>query len=206
MTQFGQFANYGFVRDQVPTDLLSKLRNEVDSLDLNDTTNQYNDHLAGNIEHEFLLKEHHADLESYLISLANEYTSTWDITRTIKDLRSNDLEMFSYWANIQKKHEFNPMHAHDGIYSFVIWLDIPYLMQDEIQQPMARKTNSPRSGMFSFIYTNIFGEIREAEFAVDKAYEGTVFLFPAALQHTVYPFSSTDKKRISISGNLRRKQ
>ena len=30
-----------------------------------------------------------------------------------------------------KKHEFNPLHNHDGIYSFVIFVNIPYDLTEE---------------------------------------------------------------------------
>ena len=29
------------------------------------------------------------------------------------------------WVNYQKQHEFNPLHYHSGIYSFVVWMKIP---------------------------------------------------------------------------------
>ena len=37
---------------------------------------------------------------------------------------------------------------------------------------------------------------------VDKTYEKKAFIFPAALQHSVYPFYGTDEYRITVSGNL----
>ena len=204
-TMFGSLANFGFVRGQIPAELLQKLKDEIYNLDKDAVSNKFNNNLAGNIKQEFKLGQHSAELEAYLTSLCCDYVSAWDTTRTARDLRADNLELYSYWANIQRKHEFNPMHSHDGIYSFAIWLEVPYLMSEEIEASPGKDSNSPRAGMFSFIYTNIFGEIREAEFPVDKTYEGTVFLFPSCLQHLVYPFSSSDGTRISISGNLRRK-
>ncbi len=204
-TLFGNFSNYGFVRDKVPADLLEKLNNEVLTLDFN-TAQQYNGNLAGNITSEFKLNKHKDELEAYVLSLCEQYTTNWDITQTRNDLRSDNLEMYVYWANYQKKHEFNPMHTHDGVYSFAIWLKVPFLIGDEMNTSMCKTTNMPRPGMFSFIYSNIFGETREAEFIVDKTCEGTILLFPSALPHTVYPFSTSDEYRISISGNIRRKQ
>ena len=32
----------------------------------------------------------------------------------------------SFWVNYQFKNEFNPYHDHAGVYSFAIWLKIPY--------------------------------------------------------------------------------
>lgn len=204
-TLFGNFSNYGFVRDNVPADLLEKLNNEVLTLDFN-IAEKYNGNLAGNITSEFKLNKHKDELEAYVLSLCEQYTNNWDITQTRTDLRSDNLEMYVYWANYQKKHEFNPMHTHDGVYSFAIWLKVPFLIGDEMNTGMCKTTNMPRPGMFSFIYSNIFGETREAEFVVDKTCEGTILLFPSALPHTVYPFSTSDEYRISISGNIRRKQ
>ena len=31
-----------------------------------------------------------------------------------------------WWVNYQKQNEFNPIHNHAGVYSFVIWMKIPY--------------------------------------------------------------------------------
>ncbi len=200
---YGSFANLGFVRDVVPADLLSKLKTEVASLDK--TQNKYNRNLAGNIKEEFKLSINHTELEQYVTSLCNSYASAFDLKTTTRDLTSDNLVLDTYWVNIQEKNEFNPMHTHDGVYSFAIWLEVPYTISQELSNPSCNNSNMPRAGMFSFIYTNIFGEVREAEFPVDNSYEGTIFLFPSCLPHTVYPFSTSEKQRISISGNLRRR-
>lgn len=200
---YGSFANYGFVKDTVPSDLLASLREEVYTLDT--ASNKYNMNLAGNLASEFKLSKNHNALEEYTVGLCKQYTSGWDLTKTAKDLDSSALELHTYWANLQQPNEINPMHTHDGMYSFAIWLDVPYDIVDEINHPSVKYSNMPRAGMFSFIYTNIFGEVREAEFPVDRSYEGSIFLFPSCLPHMVYPYRSTDRLRVSISGNLRRK-
>lgn len=201
---FGNFSNYGFIRDTLPNELLQKLLQEVDSLDFA-TAEKYNNNLAGNISAEFKLKDNQAELEKFVLGLCDQYSEYWGTTNTRQDLRSDNLEMYVYWANFQKKHEFNPVHTHDGIFSFAIWLKVPYLASDELNTDMCKSTNMPRAGMFSFIYNNVFGESREAEFIVDKSTEGTILLFPSALPHMVYPFSTSDEYRVSISGNIRRK-
>lgn len=202
-TMFGSFPNYGFVRNKVPADLLQKLQSEINNLDRNQ--NKFNLNLAGNIELEYQLSEHRQELEDFILPLCADYSAMWNNKNTSKDFKPDDLELYTYWANIQKKHEFNPMHMHDGVYSFAIWLKVPYNIEDELKSPSVNRSNMPRAGMFSFIYTNIFGEIREAEFPVDRSFEGTIFLFPSCLPHMVYPFTSSNEYRISISGNLRKK-
>ena len=41
-----------------------------------------------------------------------------------------NLELHNLWVNYQK-HEFNPIHIHDGLFSFIIWHKVPYKMEDE---------------------------------------------------------------------------
>lgn len=201
---YGSFPNFGFLKDEIPKDLLEELTTEIAELDT--TQNKYNMRLAGNIESEFQLNCCSANLEKYLLTLCKKYEAGYPLTRTSKDLRADRLELQSYWVNIQKKNEFNPMHTHDGTYSFVIWIKVPYRIQDELEHPSVKLSNLPRAGMFSFIYTNVFGEVRESEFPVDQTFEGNIFLFPSCLPHMVYPFNTSDNVRISVSGNLHRKQ
>jgi uncharacterized protein (TIGR02466 family) len=201
---YGSFPNFGFLRDEIPKDLLEDLTKEIEDLDT--SRNKYNMRLAGNIESEYQLNRCAAKLEKYLLTLCEQYETGHSLNRTSKDLRADNLELQSYWVNIQKKNEFNPMHTHDGTYSFVIWIKVPYRIQDELEHPSVKLSNLPRAGMFSFIYTNAFGEVRESEFPVDQTFEGNIFLFPSCLPHMVYPFNTSDETRISISGNLHRKQ
>ena len=35
------------------------------------------------------------------------------------------------WVNYQYKTEFNPSHDHSGVYSFAIWMKIPYSWEDQ---------------------------------------------------------------------------
>ena len=56
--------------------------------------------------------------------------------------------------------------------------------------------------MFSFQYSNIFGELQESPQPVDKSFEGRMFLFPSIMSHQVYPFYTSDEYRITVSGNM----
>jgi hypothetical protein len=199
---YGNFANYGFVRDTVPADLLNELHAEIDSIDLG---NPLIDKLAGNLKASYTLEKSRTNLEKFVLKLANAYSTGYDLSHTGKNLSGEDLSLRLFWVNFQRKHEFNPVHMHDGDFSFVIWLKVPFNIADELTMPHSKNSNMPRGGMFSFFYTNIFGEIREAEFPIDKSWEGQILLFPSCMQHMVYPFASSDDVRISISGNIKRK-
>ena len=70
-----------------------------------------------------------------------------------KHLNIDVTEMEKFWVNYQKKYEFNPLHAHSGKISFVIWMKIPYYYEDEMTRPEAGNINERTlSGCFLFYY------------------------------------------------------
>ena len=109
-----------------------------------------------------------------------------------------------FWVNYQYKTEFNPYHDHSGVYSFAIWLKIPYNWEDQHKLPqfLDIKEGQIRAGNFEFEYIDTIGDIRNYGYRLSPKYEGTMLFFPARLRHCVYPFYETDEPRISIAGNL----
>jgi len=94
------------------------------------------------------------------------------------------------WVNFSHKGEFNPMHNHGGIFSAVVFIDIPDQLAEE------RKNNnfiSKTSGCLDFI--------SESQHIIVRPQTGTLYLFPAYLWHLVYPYHS-DVERISMSFNI----
>jgi hypothetical protein len=112
------------------------------------------------------------------------------------------LELFNTWVNFQKKHEFNPIHTHDGVFSFVIWHKVPFHQKDEYARFPHMKEAQIKAGHFAFIVTSQMGKIVQHDMCVDNTWEGKMALFPAELNHIVYPFYTSDDYRISISGNV----
>lgn len=113
------------------------------------------------------------------------------------------LEFERIWINIQRKGEFIPLHQHSGIYSFVLWFEIPYTIENEISNGPNRILIKDRSGKFEFVYVDALGKLSNCMLDVDKSWEGTIAVFPAELHHQVYPFYTSDGLRITVSGNLR---
>lgn len=101
------------------------------------------------------------------------------------------------WVNFQHHGEFNPLHNHTGQLSAIIYIDVPICISEE-NGPLL-KTNAPSAGKVSWVYGSL-------DYTTDYHYThqpttGEMFLFPAGLQHTVYPFKS-DVERISMSFNV----
>tara|TARA_B100000131_G_C17875541_1_gene516059 strand:- start:35 stop:745 length:711 start_codon:yes stop_codon:yes gene_type:complete len=161
--------------------------------------------LAGNISASFVLE----DTEDWffkntLSSLIYHYQEKFGVKGYPPDIVSvkskpSVLQLSTWWVNYQKQHEFNPLHDHGGVYSFVIWLKIP---TEYAEQNWDYENNSPEKSSFSFIYHNILGQINSAMFPLGKEFEGTMVFFPSKLMHVVYPFYNCEEDRISIAGNI----
>tara|TARA_B100000427_G_C15353977_1_gene526737 strand:+ start:120 stop:755 length:636 start_codon:yes stop_codon:yes gene_type:complete len=107
-----------------------------------------------------------------------------------------------WWVNYQKQNEFNPIHNHTGVYSFVIWMKIPYFFEKQNLKDIARGSNNPQIGNFQFSYQSLIGELMVYDYKMNPNLEGTMLFFPAQLDHQVYPFYDCDEERISVSGNI----
>jgi len=109
------------------------------------------------------------------------------------------------WVNYQKKHEFNPLHFHNGGkgYSFVIFMKIPTYWKEQYALPISASSNDPAASNFSFVWTKRDSETVDiTNFALSPEDEGRMLFFPAWLQHQVYPFYECEEQRVTISGNI----
>ena len=103
--------------------------------------------LAGNIKSSLAL-----DMQSPLLKNFVSYVLPTLIDTHIKSFGSpwransnpdgNNFNLEKLWVNFQRQHEFNPMHDHGGIFSFVIWMKIPTSYEEQRQLPIAKKSNS----------------------------------------------------------------
>ena len=168
--------------------------------------------LVGNISKSFLLE----DLDSFFyksvcIPLVNCYRENNPVSKGYDPDMSNPFDgtkakllLKSLWVNYQYKNEFNPLHQHKGVYSFVIWMKIPYSWDEQIKLPQFRDMNKKdiKAGNFAFAYTDTLGDVITSTYNLTPEYEGYMLFFPARLRHCVYPFYETENPRISIAGNL----
>ena len=110
--------------------------------------------------------------------------------------------MDSFWVNFQKQHEFNPMHNHSGVYSFVVFMKIPTDWKEQHEIPFVKDSNAPKASDFEFVYTDVMGNVTGYTYSLDSSFEGIMLFFPAEMMHMVYPFYNCEEERITISGNI----
>lgn len=191
-----------YVLADVPKDILKILDDVIKEKELSPV----NGDLAGNIKHEYSIPRGKAAVSPMLMHMIvkhrEKYPNYFKVAHSALNYKACEVELFNLWVNFQKKHEFNPMHIHDGLYSFVIWHKVPYTMQKEKERLPHMRSEDFRAGMFSFFFCEPSGKISQEALPVDNSWEGKVALFPASLNHCVYPFYTSDEYRISISGNL----
>ena len=165
--------------------------------------------LAGNIsKSETIIDKDNWFYETVLKKLTERmFYDDWNNYRKYVVGKNEDekpkFEMKSFWVNYQKQHEFNPLHDHTGLYSFVVFMKIPTHWKEQHALPISANSTAPIASDFAFVWSEKKGETCETRyFPLSSEDEGRVLFFPAHLQHMVYPFYECEEERITISGNI----
>jgi len=203
MAYIHEFRPVGYIRDTVPEPLFSVLKERA--LQAKDAMLSASDKLAGNIAEEYDMRNIRdeplgKELFNFLASKIVEYNNTFEYKYNVL-VEDAPYCLGETWVNFQKKGEFNPNHTHPGIYAYVIWVNIPYSLEEELKNPSSVNSNNNIPSTFQFIVNDFFGQNFHT-IKVDKSYEGQMIFFPASMAHTVYPFFTSDDYRISIAGNI----
>ena len=201
--------NYGFISTKFSESDLTPIKTEINNIQNNFESyesQKRNNMLAGNIKREFQLIESQKYIEKLLMPLVYAYDRDFAYIQKINILTNPaPIILDTCWVNFQQKYEFNPTHNHAGLLSFVIWINVPYNMEEELKLSPGAESNLNSAGMFSFLYNDSTGRINPYTIPIDKNMENNIVLFPSNFYHMVYPFFSSDGYRISVSGNFKLK-
>ena len=105
----------------------------------------------------------------------------------------------SMWANVNRGKNYNITHTHEGSdWSFVYYVKIPKDSGDLVLiDPRIRK----QSGRWPLnLYKNLNSPFIQTIFSLSPVV-GRFVIFPSYVEHYV-EYNTTDKTRISISGNI----
>jgi len=190
--------NPGVTRGIIPPEIYQSVMQEIREIEKDDRgIYKMNEFLAGQIEREYQLEKSKQHIVPFLEEMGREYQKNWDY------YQGQDLKIDSLWVNLQQKTEYNPIHKHDGVLSYVAWLDVPYKHDNEVNLKRSRESRTKHfSASFQFIYSTVIGTISNEIYKVENGWEGRIVMFPSELLHIVYPFYTSDGYRISIAGNL----
>lgn len=193
-----EFPNQGFLETTLSSQELepitaeiNHIKNNFDSAEINDLGN------ASNLANEFYLKNCVSHIEQLVKPLCKKYCEHFaygdaDKTHSLKEA----------WVNYQHKHEYFGTHIHNGEFSFALWIQVPYTMEQEKSHVNYTGRNIERLPSFNFHYTDALGTIRNQILPVDQSWEGKLVLFPGTMSHSVTPFYTSDEYRITVSGNI----
>lgn len=202
--EVGSFGHDGYLLVKFNEDDLRPIKDDILTIQNNfDKAKKVKQELAGNLQREYELSgKSKQRLHEIIFPYIGEYNKhfSWHVDTGLLD---SDLpyDINKPWVNFQKKHEFNPLHKHAGMYSFVLWIQIPYLIEDEMDSPSVVDSNTKRPGCFEFAYTATMGQIKTHAILADKKLENHMIIFPSTMMHCVYPFYTSDDYRISVAGN-----
>ena len=180
--------SFSFLSEKMPSNLYQELLSYTQRRRKEETWN-YNDKLAGALEQQSSLSDWSPQFEEYVVKLSTQLwsqvyqTCPWDFQEA-RDV-TPFIRLRNLWVNYQQQYEYNPIHTHTGIVSFVIFTDIPYGSEE-------RKSHNS-TGAF---------QLEADVLPVDKTWNGVILMFPSTTKHAVYPFKSTQKERVTVSGNL----
>ena len=194
-----EFENYGYLITDIDENLLINVKNEIKKNQMISISDEVDGHVSGT----YSLKDSLSDLENIVMPYLIEYDKHYNYIKTNYSTLTDNLSIVMNDAGVsfQNKHEFNPAHRHPGLMSFIIWLDIPYTRDDEIKlSPGKSKRN--KSGSFTMYYTNSIGDIETKDILLDESYNNKMLLIPSKIKHSVSPFYSTEKTRVSVAGNF----
>jgi hypothetical protein len=198
----------GYLSLKIPDCVKEEIKGSMSSIERGDVqTEDYRNKLVGNIKKEITFPV--TPKLKYLVeSLSIEWERIFldgcclmerHVAPSILKTKSWKYNVESLWINYSYSGDYNPIHDHFGAFSFVIWVDVPYNIEDEIEKYKQSKHRS--QAHFVFHWTEN-GKIRDFNIPVDKKWNWHMVLFPATLYHSVNPFQTSDKERVSIAGNL----
>tara|TARA_R110000851_G_scaffold325930_1_gene494199 strand:- start:10 stop:648 length:639 start_codon:yes stop_codon:yes gene_type:complete len=199
------FPNIGVVEGQLSEDVVDNIWKVVN--EARDNPVDSKPELAGNISSSIKLDRNSELLKDFtgetVPAFMQQHMEAYGPPYRMAMKEGEQFYLESLWVNFQRQHEFNPPHDHAGVYSFVIWMQIPTSYEEQRKLPIAVESNADNHiSNFAFSYTNTLGRVSTFAYNMEKEAEGYMVMFPSAMLHQVFPFYENDGERISISGNI----
>ena len=155
--------------------------------------------LAGRVEiqrdiHDLVSPQVHEHIRKHIVNYTTQYGLGVEEYQIIDD---------GMWVNCAKANDFNPKHLHTGDFSYIIYTKNTIDYDDERNAKFddnTSETNENIAGQL-VLYYGEYQFLNCAQFS-HRPQEGDIIIFPAFLQHSVYPFYC-DGERWSVAGNYR---
>ena len=179
-----------------------------DAIGADSTKENHNKELTGNISRSGIIEDkdnwfYESTLEKLTERMFYDDWNNYRKYHIVKEHPPLKFEMDRFWVNVQHQYEFNPLHHHSGLYSFVVFMKIPTHSEEQHKLDFGELIRARVASDFVFVRSEKNDETCiPIEFPLSPEDKGRMLFFPAFLQHMVYPFYGTEEERITISGNI----
>jgi len=190
------FYNFGYIVADVPDCLFKSLIKES-KIAKKENKEMHSGITGKRVAKQYFIKNSLIELNNFIENLRIEYDKLYPGLSNFRILTKSAPYFFSNpWMNFQRKYEFIPNHRHDGVYSYSMWLKIPYEYEKETEG------GGIHASTFEFTYVDVNGYIQSEIIKLGSNFEKKIIMFPSKMLHCVYPFYTSDETRLSVSGNI----
>ena len=165
------FPNIGVVEGQLSEDVVDNIWKVVNEARDNPVDSKAE--LAGNISSSIKLDRNSELLKDFtgetVPAFMKQHMEAYGPPYRMAMKEGEQFYLESLWVNFQRQHEFNPPHDHAGVYSFVIWMQIPTSYEEQRKLPIAVESNADNHiSNFAFSYTNTLGRVSTFAYNMEK--------------------------------------
>tara|TARA_R100000742_G_C4268006_1_gene86292 strand:+ start:14 stop:715 length:702 start_codon:yes stop_codon:yes gene_type:complete len=193
--------NYGVIDAKLTDDqlekvwaLLKKYSHESAIWEGNNLVNVDEDHKQWEITD----ADHYFE-DNILRPVVNSYVQKWGLPIRIQHTHEHGLVFSRLWCRASTRHDYQSLHDHQSVLTFVLWMNIPF--NSKIERSIQAGFR-PEAGDVVLEYHNTCGQLEKMSWHISKECSGQMILFPSNWQHVVYPHHSTDEYRIAIAGDI----
>ena len=129
----------------------------------------------------------------------DKYFETYGCPFKQKTTHTHELEFSRFWCRASLDGDYQSIHDHQGIFTFVVWLTVPFEGADERQVQAGFR---PEASDFVLVYPDTCGQLQKRNFVLGKGAEGKMLFFPSDINHIVYPHYTTQEYRIALAGDV----
>lgn len=134
-----------------------------------------------------------------LMPATQSYFETYGTPFKLKSTHYHLPTFSRFWCRVSQDGDYQSIHDHQGIFTFVVWLKIPFEGEDERQVQAGFR---PEASDFVLCYPDTCGQYQKRNWVLGKGAEGKMLFFPSDINHIVYPHYTTKDYRISLAGDI----
>jgi len=134
-----------------------------------------------------------------LMPAAQSYFETYGTPFKLKSTHYHLPTFSRFWCRVSKDGDYQSIHDHQGIFTFVVWLKIPFEGEKERQVQAGFR---PEASDFVLCYPDTCGQYQKRNWVLGKGAEGKMLFFPSDINHIVYPHYTTTEYRIALAGDV----